>query len=42
MRIDCLTIENFKKFAKQDFDLHPKLTLLVGENGAGKTTYWRP
>lgn len=39
MRIDCLTIENFKKFTKRDFDLHPKFTLLVGENGAGKTTF---
>ena len=39
MRIDRLSIENFKKFTKQDFDLHPKFTLLVGENGAGKTTF---
>jgi predicted ATP-binding protein involved in virulence len=39
MRIDRLEIENFKKFIKQDFDLHPKFNLLVGENGAGKTTF---
>ena len=38
MRIDELHLENFKKFAKQDIDLHPRFTLLVGENGAGKTT----
>ena len=38
MRIDRLEIENFKKFSKQTFDLHPKFTLFVGENGAGKTT----
>lgn len=38
MRIDRLHIENFKKFAKQDFELHPHFTLLVGENGSGKTT----
>lgn len=38
MRIDRLTIENFKKFATLDFDLHPQLTLLVGANGSGKTT----
>ena len=38
MRIDRLEIENFKRFAKQAFDLHPKFTLFVGENGAGKTT----
>lgn len=38
MRIDRLHVENFKKFATQDFDLHPHFTLLVGENGSGKTT----
>lgn len=38
MRIDHLHLENFKKFAVQDFDLHPHFTLLVGENGAGKTS----
>ncbi len=38
MRLDNLHIENFKKFAAQDIDLHPQFTLLVGENGAGKTT----
>jgi predicted ATP-binding protein involved in virulence len=38
MRIDELHLENFKKFAAQDIDLHPHFTLLVGENGAGKTT----
>lgn len=38
MRIDRLTIQNFKKFAEQTFELHPQFTLLVGENGSGKTT----
>jgi len=38
MRIDHLHLENFKKFAVQDIDLHPDFTLLVGENGAGKTS----
>jgi len=38
MRIDRLHIENFKKFASQDFDFHPHFTLLVGENGSGKTS----
>jgi predicted ATP-binding protein involved in virulence len=38
MRIDRLEIENFKKYAKQAFDFHPHFTLLVGDNGAGKTT----
>jgi len=38
MRIDRLHVENFKKFAKEDFDLHPQFTVLVGENGSGKTS----
>src|SRR5262245_35800229 len=38
MRIDRLTVKNFKKFADQTFTLHPQFTLLVGENGSGKTT----
>lgn len=38
MRIDRLEITNFKKFATQTFELHPQFTLLVGDNGAGKTS----
>ena len=38
MRIDRLSIRNFKKFAEQQFEFHPQFTLLVGENGAGKTS----
>lgn len=38
MRIERLTVQNFKKFADQTFTLHPQFTLLVGENGSGKTT----
>ncbi len=38
MRIDKLTISNFKKFTEQEFDFHRQFTLLVGENGAGKTS----
>ena len=38
MRIDRLELRNFKKFATLDLDLHPQFTLLIGENGAGKTS----
>lgn len=38
MRIDRLTVKNFKKFVEQTFVLHPQFTLLVGENGSGKTS----
>ncbi len=38
MRIDHLEVENFKKFKKQTVDLHPHFTLLVGDNGSGKTS----
>ncbi len=38
MRIDRLELRNFKKFAALELDLHPQFTLLIGENGAGKTS----
>lgn len=40
MRIDRLHIENFKKFKNtgQPLELHPHFTLLVCDNGAGKTS----
>jgi len=38
MRIDRLEIENFKKFTRRTFTLHPQFTLLVGDNGTGKTS----
>lgn len=37
MRIDRLLIENFKKFKRLEVEFPERLTLLVGENGAGKT-----
>lgn len=38
MRIDRLELRNFRRFSEAAIDLHPQFTLLVGENGAGKTT----
>ena len=38
MRIERLKIKNFKKFSDYTLDLHPQFTLLVGDNGTGKTT----
>ena len=38
MRVDRLRIQNFKRFEDYTLDLHPRFTLLVGDNGAGKTT----
>jgi predicted ATP-binding protein involved in virulence len=38
MRIDRLEIKNFKKFSDYTLELHPQFTLLVGDNGTGKTT----
>ena len=37
MRIDRLTVSNFRRFEEETFELHPRFTLLVGDNGAGKT-----
>lgn len=36
--INALTIENFRCFDELDIDFHPSLTVLVGVNGAGKTS----
>lgn len=38
MRIERLEIENFRGIRKMDLDLHPRLNVFVGVNGAGKTT----
>ncbi len=38
MRIDRLTVENFKGFEHREFSFHPQMNLLVGVNGAGKTS----
>ena len=38
MKIRSINIQNFKKFEQMSLDLHPRFTLLVGDNGAGKTT----
>jgi predicted ATP-binding protein involved in virulence len=37
-RIDRLEIRNFKKFSEYTCDFCPQFTLLVGNNGTGKTT----
>lgn len=38
MRIDRLHVENFRKFANNDFEFNPFFNLIIGENGAGKTS----
>ena len=37
VRIDRLSVSNFKRFEEETFDFHRQFTLLVGDNGAGKT-----
>lgn len=37
MRIDSISIENFRGFDSFDCQLHPEFSLIVGENGTGKT-----
>lgn len=38
MRIDRLELTNFKKFDSLSIDLDPHFSLLIGENGIGKTS----
>lgn len=37
MRIDQLTLKNFRCFEERTFAFHPQFTLVVGVNGTGKT-----
>ena len=37
MRINRLTVRNFRKFEETSFEFHPQFTLLVGDNGSGKS-----
>jgi predicted ATP-binding protein involved in virulence len=37
LRLDQVTIQNYRCFASCQVDLHPRLTVLVAENGQGKT-----
>lgn len=38
LNISQITIQNFRGYKHYTVSLHPKLTILVGENGAGKTS----
>ena len=37
MRLKSVTLRNFRCFEEAILDLHPRLTVLVGDNGSGKT-----
>jgi len=37
MRVDHIHLVNFRGFEDFQLDLHPEMTLLVGDNGSGKT-----
>ena len=38
MRIDSLTLRNFKCFSELHLDMHPEFNVLLGINGTGKTS----
>ena len=37
MRINRLTVRNFRNFTEKTIEFHPQFTVLVGDNGSGKT-----
>ncbi|TGO02373.1 hypothetical protein PN36_26030, partial [Candidatus Thiomargarita nelsonii] len=39
MKLKSVLIENFRAIEKIQLPLHPQLTVLVGENGTGKTSF---
>lgn len=38
MRLNRIGLTNFRGFAKREISLHPEFNLIIGENGAGKTS----
>lgn len=38
MKLSTVYLNNFRNFVKKSFDLHPALTLIIGENAKGKTS----
>ena len=38
MRLKTLKLHNFRKFEELEIEFHQNLTVLIGANGAGKTT----
>jgi predicted ATP-binding protein involved in virulence len=38
VRIDKISVENFRLFEKQEFSFHPQFNLIVGVNGSGKSS----
>ncbi|MBL1353603.1 MAG: AAA family ATPase [Zetaproteobacteria bacterium] len=38
MKIKHITIQNFKGFKNESFSFNPNITVLIGDNGSGKTT----
>lgn len=39
MRLETLRLKNFRGYEDRKFLLHPEFNLIVGENGAGKTSF---
>ena len=37
LRVDSLSLNNYRCFAECKFEFHPRLTVLVAENAQGKT-----
>lgn len=39
MRLETLHLQNFRGYLNREFTLHPQFNLVIGENGAGKTSF---
>lgn len=39
MRLETLRLQNFRGYVDREFNLHPQFNLIIGENGAGKTSF---
>lgn len=41
VRIEKLTLQNFRLFEQREFSFHPQFNLIIGENGSGKSSLLR-
>jgi DNA replication and repair protein RecF len=39
MNLNWISLTNFRSYSKNRFELHPKLNLVIGPNGSGKTNF---
>ena len=42
MRLESLSLQDFRNYERVSLELNPGLNIFVGDNAQGKPTSWRP